>query len=116
MSQTDWVPTEVPADHWSLKPEYLAQQAATPRAIGTITPGTRTISTHELQMKACQVEWVDPNPKTEEQKAAEEAAVMSDIAKLKRQHNAYLDQIVEEMAADMIRKVNEAVGAPVIDA
>ena len=70
-------------------------------------------------MKACQVEWVDPNPKTEEQKAAEadavlrekiaeEIGVLNNIAKLKRQHDAYLDQIAEEMAADMLRKVNEA--------
>jgi hypothetical protein len=72
----EWTPSEVPADHWSKSPEWLEYKrkqdelvAGTKpndlykfQQVGTITPGTRKLSTHDIQMASCKVEWIDPNP------------------------------------------------------
>ena len=107
----EWVPTEaeLPADHWSKSPEWLEYKrkqaqidAVDPlskntlagfQKVGTVSPERRKLSTHDIQMEACKVEWVDPNP-TEETPA-------TIIAQMKSEYNADLDKVCATIAEEL---------------
>jgi hypothetical protein len=107
-----WVPAEVPENHWSKSnewAEYKAQQkqlAKDPESaplqafqkVGTVTPGTRTKTTHELQMESCQVEWFDPNPNP----LVEDAVVVA--------NGTHIEELfLEELARTLVEKVSKVV-------
>jgi hypothetical protein len=120
----EYVPAETPADHWSKSAEWLEykrkqdEMRASPEwkadeaklhklmSVGTITPETRKKSTHEIQMEACRVEWVDPNPPEEYLKT--EAEVIAAVDKLKQAHVAFTDAVLEEMAKEILDRISRA--------
>jgi hypothetical protein len=124
----EWVPTETPADHWSKSAEWLEykrkqdEMRASPEwkadeaklhklmSVGTITPGTRKLSTHDIQMAACKVEWVDPNPPEEYLKT--EAEVLAAVDNLKQDHVEFTDAVLEEMAKEILTRISKVTDAP----
>jgi hypothetical protein len=125
----EYVPAETPADHWSKSAEWLEykrkqdEMRASPEwkadeaklhklmSVGTITPGTRKKSTHEIQMEACRVEWVDPNPPAEAEPESE-AAVLAAVDKIKQAHVEFTDEVLEEMAKEILTRISKATDAP----
>jgi hypothetical protein len=125
----EWVPTETPADHWSKSAEWLeykrkqddlhaspAYQADVAKlhklmSVGTITPETRKKSTHEIQMESCRVEWVDPNPPDETEYLKTEAEVIAAVDKIKQAHVEFTDEVLEEMAKEILTRISRATDA-----
>jgi hypothetical protein len=124
----EYVPAETPADHWSKSAEWLEykrkqdEMRASPEwkadeaklhklmSVGTITPGTRKLSTHDIQMAACKVEWVDPNPPEEYLKT--EAEVLAAVDNLKQDHVEFTDAVLEEMAKEILTRISKVTDAP----
>ena len=113
----EWVPTEaeVPADHWSKSPEYLAEKAQyaqqpqklTPestepagslRTPGTVKPFNKKMNTHKLAMSALEVPYVLTN---------------EDIARLEKEKalKALADNkdLYEELAKNILANISGAV-------
>jgi hypothetical protein len=111
----EYVPAETPADHWSKSAEWLEytrkqdEMRASPEwkadeaklkslmSVGTITPETRKISTHDIQMAACRVEWVDPNPAEETPDEAVSAMELSLTTKVADLTDAQLEELAREI-------------------
>lgn len=124
----EWVPTEseVPADHWSKSPEYLAEKAAgiePPQKLGPeivesvlaawqkpkhVLPLHKRVSTHRIAMMALETPYV----LTEEDKAR--IAREKEIEVLKSGKNLtgteVSDEQLEELAKSILQKVDEAFG------
>jgi len=101
----DWTPSEaeVPEDHWSKSPEYLAEKA---KAVhpgqgfvisGRVVPGDRSKTTHDQAKSNFTVEYV----KTE-------AEVMAEIAQIKKEYLDSNEQVFEQLAIDMITNIEKA--------
>jgi len=114
--QENWVPAEIPENHWSRSAEWAAykeQQKAEARGgdggtilapfqkVGTVTPGTRTKTTHELQMESCQVAWVDP------ENIVDELTPAKAIADIQAQYDASLESIVEVLGARLSQTLDK---------
>ena len=109
----EWVPSEaeVPADHWSKSPEYLAEKAAgiTPQKLtpeptaplrtpGTVKPFNKKMNTHKLAMSALEVPYVLTNEdkaRLEEEKARKALADNKDL--------------YEELAKNILANISGAV-------
>jgi hypothetical protein len=114
--QENWAPAEVPENHWSKSAEwaaYKAEQKAEAKGgdggtslapfqkVGTVTPGSRTKTTHELQMEACQVDWVAPENLVKELDTAQA------IAEIQAQYNASIESIVEALGAQLSQTLDK---------
>jgi hypothetical protein len=112
--QEEWAPAEVPADHWSRSAEWAAykeqqkaeakgssQQPLAPfQKVGTVTPGSRVKTTHELQMESCQVDWVAPENLVDLNPAKA-------IAEIQAQYHASIEGIVDELAARLSQSLDK---------
>jgi hypothetical protein len=113
--QENWVPAEVPENHWSRSAEwtaYKAEQKAEAKGgdggtilapfqkVGTVTPGTRAKTTHELQMESCQVDWVAPENIVDLNPAKA-------IAEIQAQYHASIESIVETLGAQLSQSLDK---------
>ena len=104
----DWTPSEaeVPEDHWSKSPEYLAEKA---KAVhpgqgfvisGRVVPGDRSKTTHDQAKSNFTVEYVKTDAELQAELDAAEKAIRADF-------DAQAD-IYEKLAIDMISNIEKA--------
>jgi cyclopropane fatty-acyl-phospholipid synthase-like methyltransferase len=104
----EWTPSEaeVPEDHWSKSPEYLAEKAKAVHpgqgfvAQSNILPGNRAVTTHSQAMANFTVEYVKTEAEQQAELDAAEKAIREDFDK---QHTVF-----EELALDMITNIEKA--------
>jgi hypothetical protein len=119
---TDWVPETVDDSHWSRSKEwqeYKAKQAALEAQlpaskstlpahmqVGTINAEKRKMTTHEIQMESCKVEWVDPNP------PAEDELTPADIIQAgAKSHQDFTDAVLDDIAKTILERISKATDA-----
>ena len=111
----EWTPSEgeVPADHWSKAAEYLAEKA---KAVhpgqgfvqrSNIMTGDRSSSTHAKAMSYFTVDYVKTEAELQAEVDAAEKAIREDFDK---QADVY-----EQLAKDMLEKVEESIKAKIYE-
>jgi hypothetical protein len=106
----EYVPEVASADHWSNTPEYLAEKALQDRSARAgqqmkpffeTDPRTgRQLTTHEATQKAFTVEYVPTGAET-----------LAKVAAIRAEHTQASDDILEQMAKDMLANIEKALEA-----
>ena len=100
----DYIPDneELPEDHWSKSPEYLAEKAKAVHpgqgfvSASTVLPAIRTQTTHDIMKESFTVEY----KKTDEELEAAEKSIREDFDKQAK--------IYEQLAIDLLNNVEKS--------
>ena len=104
----EWIPSEneVPSDHWSKSPEYLAEKAAAVHpgqgfvAQSNIKSGNRLSTTHAQAMSHFTVPYIKTQAELDAELEAAEKTIRADFEKQAT--------IYEQLAVDIITNIEKA--------